>query len=260
MVASANEQKFFIALLITISSLAWLTLWIWGSSPSGGYAHSHGHVGHAAGIIANPLALFFLFLISWTLMTVAMMLPTSVPLLTLFYTITRRRADRPLLAFLVVTGYLLVWMLFGVLAYVGILGLRQAAEHIHFLQANVWLLGATTLIVAGLFQFSSLKYRCLDKCRSPLSFIVEHWRGSDERQQAFRLGAHHGIFCIGCCWALMLLMFPLGAGNIGWMLTLGMLMAIEKNNSWGRQLSKPLGVVLLGMGIIIALRGDPWLW
>jgi predicted metal-binding membrane protein len=151
-------------------------------------------------------------------------------------------------------------MLFGVLAYVGILGLRQAAEHIHFLQANVWLLGATTLIVAGLFQFSSLKYRCLDKCRSPLSFIVEHWRGSDERQQAFRLGAHHGIFCIGCCWALMLLMFPLGAGNIGWMLALGTLMAIEKNIRWGRQLSKPLGVVLLGMGIIIALRGDPWLW
>jgi predicted metal-binding membrane protein len=204
-------------------------LWAWGYSPYGGYVHNHSHVGHGAGIIDNVLTLSFLFVISWTLMTVAMMLPTSIPLLAMFYSITRRRAGRLLLAVLVVAGYLSVWTLFCALAYTVIQGLHRAAEHIQLVQANVWLLGAGALILAGLFQFSSLKYRCLEKCRSPLSFIVEHWRGSSERQHAFRLGAHHGIFCVGCCWALMLLMFPMGAGNIGWMLVLGMLMAIEKN-------------------------------
>ena len=83
-------------------------------------------------------------------------------------------------------------------------------------------------MLAGLYQFTPLKYACLDKCRSPLSFITEHWRGSHERTQAFRLGVHHGLFCIGCCWSLMLLMFAVGVGNLGWMLVLGALMAIEK--------------------------------
>jgi predicted metal-binding membrane protein len=108
------------------------------------------------------------------------------------------------------------------------------------------------LVLAGLYQFAPLKYACLDKCRSPLSFITEHWRGSHERTQAFRLGIRHGLFCIGCCWSLMLLMFAVGAGNIGWMLVLGAVMAIEKNLPWGRRLSKPLGVVLVLWGVAIA--------
>jgi predicted metal-binding membrane protein len=77
------------------------------------------------------------------------------------------------------------------------------------------------VLAAGLYQFTPLKYRCLDKCRSPLSFIIGHWRGSQEKTQAFRLGAHHGLFCVGCCWSLMLLMFAVRAGNLGWMLVLG---------------------------------------
>src|SRR5262245_5380069 len=158
---SIKEQRFVIVLLLSISGLAWLTLWAWGYSPYGAYAHSHGHAGHGA-MIANPLAAFIIFLVSWTLMTVAMMLPTSVPLLTLFYRITQRRADRRLLSVLVVAGYLSVWILFGVLAFFFIQGLHQSAERVSFLQANVWLLGAGTLVLAGLFQFSSLKYRCLD--------------------------------------------------------------------------------------------------
>jgi predicted metal-binding membrane protein len=254
MAASTTGQKPFIALLLAASTLAWLMLWVLGYSPYGGYIH-HSHAGHTSGPIDNPLALAFLFVIGWLMMTVAMMLPTSVPLLILFYRMTRKRTDRPLLISLVVTGYLCMWLLFGILAYAGIQGLRQATEHIHFLQSNIWLLGAGTFILAGLYQFSSLKYRCLDKCRSPLSFIAEHWRGKGEKGEAFRLGAHHGVFCVGCCWALMLLMFPIGAGNIGWMLVLGMFMAIEKNISWGRHFGKPLGIILLGIGLIIAFRG-----
>jgi predicted metal-binding membrane protein len=101
------------------------------------------------------------------------------------------------------------------------------------------------LALAGAYQFSSLKYHCLDKCRSPLLFETEHWHGTNERRDSLLLGLHHGAFCIGCCWALMLLIFAVGAGSIGWMLALAAVMAAEKNLSWGRYVSKPLGVGLL---------------
>jgi predicted metal-binding membrane protein len=120
-------------------------------------------------------------------------------------------------------------------------------------------LGAGPLLVAGAFQFSRLKYRCLDKCRAPLSFVVQHWRGGDSRAQALVLGAHHGIFCVGCCWALMLLMFAVGSGNLGWMLALGAVMAIEKNVPWGWKLSKPLGTALIAWGVLIVFNHS-WPW
>ena len=114
-----------------------------------------------------------------------------------------------------------------------------------------WVLGAVTIAVAGAFQFSSLKYRCLEKCRTPLSFVIERWRGQAQGRQAFVLGAHHGLFCVGCCWALMLLMFAVGTGSLGWMLLLAAVMAIEKNVRWGRRLSAPLGVALLAWAFVL---------
>ncbi len=109
------------------------------------------------------------------------------------------------------------------------------------------------LILAGVYQFTPLKYYCLDKCRSPMSFILGHWHGYAEAQQAFALGAHHGLFCVGCCWSLMLLMFAVGVGSLGWMLVLSVVMAIEKNMPWGRRLSVPLGVALLAWGALMLL-------
>jgi predicted metal-binding membrane protein len=82
---------------------------------------------------------------------------------------------------------------------------------------------------------------------------MEHWRGRRDQGQSFLLGVHHGLFCIGCCWALMLLMFGVGAGSFGWMLVLGAIMAVEKNMPWGRRLSMPLGLLLLGWGLPMAV-------
>jgi predicted metal-binding membrane protein len=132
--------------------------------------------------------------------------------------------------------------------------LHAAVAQSAWLEAHAWAMGAGILVLAGLYQFTPLKYACLDKCRSPLSFITEHWRGNQERTQAFRLGMRHGLFCIGCCWSLMLLMFAVGVGNLGWMLVLGALMAIEKNLPWGRRVSAPLGVVLLCWGLALGLE------
>ena len=129
----------------------------------------------------------------------------------------------------------------------------EMVERSPWLEANAWAIGASTLLLAGGFQFSRLKYRCLDKCRAPLSFVMQYWQGRHDRQNAFWLGIHHGFFCVGCCWALMLLMFAVGVGNIAWMLALGALMAVEKNLPWGRKLSGPLGLALLAWGGAIFL-------
>ena len=90
-----------------------------------------------------------------------------------------------------------------------------------------------------------------DQCRTPFSFIAQYWRGRRPKWNAFLLGAHHGAFCVGCCWAIMLLMFVVGTGNVGYMLALGAIMALEKNAPWGRRLSPPLGSALLIWAAII---------
>ncbi len=200
----------FTLALLALSGLAWLTLVVWGQSPYGRYL-SH----HSLDDVRGGGSLMLVFVAGWLVMLLAMMLPTS----------------------------------FGMLVYLGDTALHAAVAQSVWLADHAWTFTAAALLLAGLYQFTPLKYHCLDKCRSPFSFITEHWRGRGERGQAFLLGIHHGRFCIGCCWSLMLLMFAVGVGNFGWMLVLGALMAIEKNLPWGRRISAPLGVVLVGCGV-----------
>jgi predicted metal-binding membrane protein len=254
------HRSLFLPLLGALIALAWITLFVWERSPYGRYlGHAElGHLDFAGG--AQPVALQAgLYVAGWTLMTVAMMLPTTLPLLEIFRRLTRDRVDHGRLVGLLIAGYLAIWLAFGIAAHVFDLGLHKLFDRSGWLQANPWVFGAGPLLVAGAFQFSALKYRCLDKCRTPLSFVMEHWRGRRESLQAFELGVRHGLFCVGCCWALMLLMFAVGTGSIGWMLALGAVMAIEKNVPWGRKLSAPLGAVLLAWGALIVLNHS-WSW
>ncbi len=195
-----------------------------------------------------------LYIGGWVLMTIAMMLPTTVPLLVIFRRLSGRHADANLLLALVISGYLAVWLGFGVAAHLFDFGLHKLYDRNAWLQTNPWVFGAGPLLLAGAFQFSRLKYRCLDKCRSPLTFVMQYWRGTREQWHSFLLGAHHGFFCVGCCWALMLLMFAVSMGSVGWMLALACVMAIEKNLPWGRKLSAPLGITLLAWGSLIVLN------
>ncbi len=245
------DRGAFLGSIVALVMLAWMTLWIWDRSPYGRYL-DHGRLGEIG--TASLLIPVALYLIGWTLMTTAMMLPTTIPLLEIFRRLTDHRPERLQLMTLLVAGYLGVWVAFGAAAHTADWVLHEFVERNPWLEAHAYIIGAGTLLLAGTFQFSRLKYRCLDKCRAPLSFVMEYWRGSHDRRNALFLGVHHGLFCVGCCWALMLLMFSVGVGNIGWMLTLGMIMAVEKNMPWGKILSRPLGTILVGWGMIIFLN------
>ena len=259
---AARHRRVFVPLLAALIGLAWLALWAWARSPYGRYLE-HGDwmaSGPAAflcrALPAGELLLpALLYALAWILMTAAMMLPTTLPLFNVFDRMTARRPDHARLVLLLGLGYMAVWGVFGLLAH----GLHELVlallERSPTLAWHGWLIGAATLGLAGAFQFSRLKHQCLEKCRTPLGFVIEHWRGPAPARQAFMLGAHHGVFCVGCCWALMLLMFALGTGSLGWMLLLAVLMAIEKNLPWGRRLSAPLGIALLvGALVVVAVH------
>ena len=204
---------------ITLVSLAaWIMLWRFGAVLHGPVHHVHA---------GRESSFLLLFVGSWTMMTMAMMLPTAVPLIATFQTIAGARPDRSLLIALVIVGYLATWAGVGMLFYGGGVLAQGVAANNAWLGARSSAGGGLLLLVAGLYQFTPWKYRCLDKCRSPLSFVLGHWRGEHERRNAVRLGVHHGLFCVGCCWVLMLLLFVGGVMNILWIAAITLFVLLE---------------------------------
>ncbi len=186
-----------------------------------------------------------LFDLGWVVMIVAMMLPSSVPLVVTFAALVRRRRRPGKLVVLLLAGYLLVWGAFGLAAWIADRGIHAAVDALPWLAEHPQIIIATTLAAAGLWQFSPLRDRCLDECRSPLGFVLNRWRGASERREALAMGIAHGAFCVGCCWSLMLVMFGVGLASLSAMLVLGAITAIEKNLPAGRRISRPLGVILI---------------
>jgi predicted metal-binding membrane protein len=256
-----REARHSLAVIMTgLVGTAWLSLYAWEQSPYGRYL-DHGRwtdLGWTASICrvlpggdwVVPAALYGG---GWMLMTAAMMLPSITPLLRRFDRLTAGRGDRATLMGCLIAGYLLAWFGFGLAAHALDLAVQAAVRVSPWLQFNAWVVGAGVLAAAGLFQFSALKHHCVARCRTPVGFLVRHWTGRAPRRDALLLGLDHGVFCVGCCWALMLLMFVVGTGNFGWMLALGAVMAIEKNAVWGRWLSTPLGAALLVWAAVIVV-------
>jgi predicted metal-binding membrane protein len=255
----AGTRRWFAPIAATLTGTAWVALFLWEQSPYGRYLdHPRWtETGLAAALCSalpagDVILPALLYAGGWLLMTAAMMLPTALPLFRLFDRMVQPRPDYAVLMALLVAGYLLVWAGFGIAAHLLDAAVHSGVRQSEWLMLNGWAIGAAVLAGAGLFQFSRLKYHCLDKCRTPYGFIAERWHGPRPWQSALRLGLDHGLYCVGCCWAIMLLMFVVGTGNVGWMLGLGAVMAVEKNMPWGRHLSRPLGGVLLAASIIVA--------
>jgi predicted metal-binding membrane protein len=236
--APRRDRAILAGSLGALAAAAWLALWAVEGSPAARYLH------HAGG--GGPAALeAALFTGGWILMIVAMMLPSSVPLVVTFRALVGRRRRPGLLVALLLAGYLLVWGAFGLGAWLADRGVHAAVDALPWLGAHPQVILAGTLLAAGLWQFSPLRDRCLDACRSPLGFVLNRWRGTSERREALAMGIAHGAFCVGCCWSLMLVMFGVGLGSLSAMLLLGGLTAVEKNLPWGRRLTRPLGVALV---------------
>ena len=243
-----RDRAILVGSLGAVVAAGWTALAVWGASPWSRYLGHGGLAGETAGVFDTVL-----FVGGWTLMTIAMMLPTTWPLLVTFQALVRRRRRPGVLVSLVVVGYVVTWSAVGLLLQSGDRLIHAAVEALPWLEVHAGVIAAGTVLVAGVYQFTPLKYRCLDECRSPLGFVMNHWRGVDERREALMLGVRHGLFCVGCCWSLMLLMFAVGMGSHAWMFALGAVMAVEKNGSWGKGLSRPLGIVLIGAGTTLLL-------
>ena len=245
-----------------LTGFAWLTLWLWSVSPYGRLLEHGGwsEVGVLGAICraipeGDVLVPAALYAAGWVLMIAAMMLPTTLPIVEMFRRIVAERTDRNRLVTLLIVGYLATWLGFGLIAH-GVDGLLHwVAEGFPWLAMHAWAVGAVVLGTAGVFQFSALKYRCLDKCHTPFGFIIQRWHGRAPAREALRLGIDHGLFCIGCCWALMLIMFVVGTGSIGWMLALAAVMAAEKNLPGGKRLRTPLGAALIASaGVLVVVN------
>jgi predicted metal-binding membrane protein len=233
-----RDRAILLGSLGALTVVAWTSLWLWEGSPYRDF------LGHAGGVGPLPLEAT-LFSLGWVLMIVAMMLPSSVPLVLTFRALVGRRQRPGLLVVLLLVGYLAIWTAFGLGAWLMDRGIHAAVDAVPWLAQHPQVIIGSTLLVAGLWQFSPIRDRCLDECRSPLGFVMNRWRGLAERREALAMGIAHGAFCIGCCWSLMLVMFGVGLGSATAMLLLGGLTAVEKNLPWGRRLTHPLGFVLV---------------
>jgi len=223
-----------------------------GSSWADGLDH-HSLLGEHEQPLLVSLALF---VPAWLAMMAAMMLPTSLPIFAGYAKLTQghRLLDVLPLTWLLAGGYLLAWTVFGLTAFTADLWLHYIVERVAVLEENSTFIAATILLMAGVYQFTPLKKACLSQCRSPLSFLINNWR--EGGLGALQLGARHGAFCVGCCWALMLLMFAVGVANLFWMAALALVMFAEKVTRWVGPIGTATGAILIALGLIGLLRPE----
>ncbi|MGH9149831.1 MAG: DUF2182 domain-containing protein [Acidimicrobiales bacterium] len=191
-----------------------------------------------------------LFLTMWVAMMVAMMFPAAAPMIVMYGRM--RRGDPPSVA-LFTGSYIVLWFLFGVGAYLLSAGVESAASGSEWVAMNWGRAGGALLVLAGVYQLTPLKDICLRHCRTPLSFVMTKWR--DGRGGAVRMGLLHGLYCVGCCWLLFLILIPLGVMNVAAMVAVAGLVFAEKVVPHGRG----IGVVVAAVSIVygIAVIADP---
>jgi predicted metal-binding membrane protein len=262
-----------LASLIALTAAAWaLTLYQtfsmempMGVAVRGGMEGMDGMAGMAtAGIPAGgwSLAGAVAFLAVWTVMMAAMMLPAAAPMIFMFAAAQAKRERQAAVpTWIFVAGYMLAWAAAGLLVYVLVQLGSGLATSLDPLERSKWAplaLGAT-LGVAGLYQLTTLKHICLTHCRSPLAFIARHWRSG--RFGALEMGLRHGLYCLGCCWALFAVLVATGIMSVAWMLLLTLAVFVEKLLPRGSRFAGALGIVLMALGIVVSLGviEMPWM-
>ena len=192
-----------------------------------------------------------LVVVMWVAMMAAMMLPSAAPMVLFHAAMVRRRgaggATAAASSGAFVLGYLAVWSAFSVVATALQFALERLALLSPMMQATSIVLAGAILVAAGVYQWTPLKRACLQHCRSPLAFMMAHWR--DGTAGAFAMGARHGAFCLGCCWLLMALLFIGGVMNLAWIAGIAVFVAVEKLVPAGHWVSRAAGALLVAWGV-----------
>lgn len=192
-----------------------------------------------------------LLLLMWLAMMVAMMVPSALPMIRTYAASGGRQQSRRTALF--VLGYLVVWGGFSALAALLQWGLHAVALLSPALRMSSPFLGGALLVAAGLYQWSPLKHACLTQCRTPLGFLMSHWRGGP--RGALVMGLQHGAYCLGCCWLVMALLFVSGVMNLLWVAILALFVLAEKVAPAGEWLSRAAGLAFLAWGAWIIAGG-----
>ncbi len=236
--AAVRSRLGLIALLLALAGAAW---W-WAGDRMAGMDEGPG----------TELGALGWFLGVWVVMMAAMMFPSVSPTVALYARMTRRRS--PAAPLLFAAGYLLTWTAAGLLAYGLIeLGHTLLGDALAWDDAGRWLAGVTVMLAAA-YELTPLKDVCLAKCRSPLGFLLGSWR--DGLSGGLTMGARHGAWCVGCCWALMASLFALGVMSLIWMAFVAALIALEKTLAWAKAATYVTAAVLLVLGVVLIAAPD----
>jgi predicted metal-binding membrane protein len=240
--------------LLVVAAVAWWGVLRQAAAMGGGMAEPMGE----AGMGPSPLGGVIAFVAAWAVMMAAMMLPSAAPMVALYGAIRRGSGDggQPgISTALFALTYLAVWAAVGLPVYAATLAVGAlAAGSMAAADALPYAL-ALVLVAAGLYQLTPAKAVCLRACRSPVGFLMGHWRAG--RAGSLRLGLAHAAYCVGCCWALMVVLVAAGAMGLAWVLLIAVAVAAEKLLPGGEWTARAIGVVLVALGLLVAV--DPGL-
>ncbi|MGH7188747.1 MAG: DUF2182 domain-containing protein [Acetobacteraceae bacterium] len=238
----AVQRTIILGLLLVLAAAAWALL-AWQARRSGAdMAMAPPTMGLGA-----PL-----FLAIWIVMMVAMMFPAAAPMILTFHAVQagkRRSGDAFVATSVFIAAYLLVWVISGAVAYAGAAAAEAIAARTGLSSTMAARIGGALLIASGLYQLTALKDRCLMRCRTPIGFVMTSWR--DGTTGAIRMGLVHGAYCLGCCWLLFVILFPLGIMNVAAMAIITFAILAEKTSPWGRRTAHAIAAVLLVYGIAV---------
>ena len=242
-----KERLLLAACLVVVVAFSWIYLFYMARDMS---TMDMARVAMPASTATRLPELFSLFLM-WVIMMIAMMLPSASPMVLTFLSVNQQRhkAGRSTVsAWLFIGGYVIAWSFFSLTAAIIQLTLRTFLLLSSDMAISNSYLTAAVLITAGLYQFSPFKNRCLDLCRSPLSFLMSRWQ--EGHIGAIRMGIEHGFYCVGCCWLLMGLLFVAGVMNLIWVMILTLIVILEKLLPTNKLIVRLSGCLLISIGLI----------
>jgi predicted metal-binding membrane protein len=253
-VLSRRDRVIIWSCLVLLTALAWAYLVHLDRQMSGAMAHDRmmAEMGMTMDMPWGVADVFFTFAM-WAVMMVAMMTGSAAPVLLLFAAMhTGRGAPRtPRVVFAFGAGYLLVWTAFSGGAALAQWALHQAAMLSPAMTTSSARLSGAILMAAGVYQLTPFKGACLTHCRSPLGFLMSHWR--EGTAGALRMGIEHGAYCLGCCWALMGVLFVVGVMNLVWVAAMAMFVLVEKIGPWGALVVRAAGVAMIAAGALVSI-------